>query len=82
MSGTMSMMTLAITVQESLADEKFIESDRFTNFAFTFFVKEVFFDDIVAGGIGSGAKVATEICGLTVLTVGVDEVLKEEAEFT
>ena len=48
MSRSMITMTLQMAIIKSLIDQKSIQADRFTDFTFTFFMKEIFFDYIVS----------------------------------
>jgi len=51
-SHTMMSLSLAITIQKTLTHQKPVQSNRFSDLALTFLMKQVFLHDIVAGSRG------------------------------
>jgi hypothetical protein len=75
------MISLPMTVKKSFAHQKSIQPDCFANFTLAFFVEQIFFNNIEPGCSESRSKISTEICGLTILTTCIDEILKQKAKF-
>src|SRR5277367_6146164 len=78
-SHTMMSLSLSPTIQKPLTHQKPIQSNRFRNLTLTLLMKQVFFHDIVACGTERRPAKARKVCGLTVLTMCVNEVLEEES---
>ena len=72
MSRSMIMMSFQVIIVKPFIHEESIKSNCFAHFTFTFLMKEIFFDDVVACCSNCGSKISAKIGCLTVLTSCVD----------
>jgi hypothetical protein len=72
-------MSVNMIVEKALINQETIQPYYLRDFAFSFFMEEIFFDNVMTSRSNGSSKKSAEICRLTVLTFCIDQILKKKA---